>query len=102
MAADNSGAMKKTQEGQHEKAQSLEFNLTLLSQDTWSRLCGGSQFNGEQGRGGGVNEQVKRAFPVRTGKEHRKSEASSFLLCQGSTSYLEWPTALSDKLSFQT
>jgi hypothetical protein len=89
MAADNSGAMKKTQEGQHEKVQSLEFNLTLLSQDTWSRLCGGSQFNGEQGRGGGVNEQVKRAFPVRTGKEHRKSEASSFLLCQGSTSYLE-------------
>jgi len=108
MAAHSSGAMEKTQGVRHEKMQPLELNLTLLSQDTWTRQRGGGQFSREQGGGGGVNEEVKRgprAFPVSTGKEHRKSEASNFLLYPGLNLTSGFPLpgrtdGLSDKLSF--
>jgi hypothetical protein len=86
MATDGSGAMKKRQGGQHEKMQPLEFNLTLLSQDTWTCQRGGSQVNEEQGVEGGVNQEVKRgprAFPIGTRKKQRKREASNFLLYPG-------------------
>jgi hypothetical protein len=81
MAANSSGAMNNTQGGQHEMRKQSDFNLTLLSQDTWTYQRGGGQGRAEQRGGGGIEEGKRglRASPVSTKKVHRKSEASFFL-----------------------